>query len=190
MTYLILVLLFALAFGAYVLYEKYLVPQAEKQAKANFEKSQRSNAKEVAQIEQSLEHILERAQTLLEHTKGIEPDTVKQMGVGQLSEIGEKKERIEKTLQEVQTTLSKRAQSGSAGTLIKFFTGGGNKQSAIVEAAQAAGFYGNNSVNNFLTTVTQKFPEIKNRDQFLAKDEEQRAAIIRRVKTNNLPAGQ
>ena len=187
MTYLVLCLLFALAFGAWILYDKYLIPQAEKTAQNKLDRKMRSTAKEISQVEQSMKTMLERAETLLEHTESIDPETVKLMSVGQLAELGDDHDKVVKTLGKVQASLSKRAQNGTTGNLIKFFTAGGNKQNTLTSSAETAGFYGPKGINTFLTRVSETFPSIKNAKDFLALDEEKRAAIVRRVKSNNVP---
>jgi hypothetical protein len=178
------------AFGAYIFYEKVMVPTAANKARQDLSKIKLSNHRELANLQQQIEYTKDRVKQVLEMSEMIDSDLLQSTSIGQLSEVDNGLEAIGKDVQMIRSTLSKRAQSGVGGNFKNFFTLGGNKQSAIATAAEAAGFYGNNNINNFITVVMQKFPDIKNRDMFLALSEERREAIIRKVKTNNLPGNQ
>jgi hypothetical protein len=178
------------AFGAYIFYERVMVPTAANKARQDLSKIKLSNHREIANLQQQLEYTKDRIKQVLEMVEMIDSDLLQSSSIGQISEIDNYLESIGKDVQLVRSTLSKRAQSGVGGNFKNFFTQGGNKQSAIAIAAESAGFYGNNNINNFLTVVMQKFPDIKNRDMFLALSDERREVIVRKVKTNNLPGNQ
>jgi methyl-accepting chemotaxis protein len=188
---LFLPVLMAGGFSAYIIYKELIVPNVTRRVKDDFSKMQLSKNREIANIQQFLQTIKDRVTQLNETVELIDSDTLRQATVAEVGEIGDLIDSINKGLEQSKATLSQRARSGGRlGKAIGFFTNGGNKQSIVIQSAEAAGFYGANNVNTFLTVVAQKFPDINNRDKFINLSEERREAVIRKVKSNNLPGNQ
>jgi hypothetical protein len=190
MSYLILCLIIALAALAYMLYSKYVLPYAMNKVRDDFSKIQLSKNREIANLQQFLQNTSDRITVLQETVELIDSETLQQSTVAEVSEINNQINSIVKSLQLVQATLSRRAQAGTKGAVRNLFTMGGNKPTPITQAAETAGFYGKNGVNTFLNAVANKIPDVNTADKFLALSEDRREAIIRKVKTNNLPDGQ
>lgn len=190
MSYLIIGLIPTSLLGAYIFYEKYVLPNAMRKVRDDQSKIKISQNREIANLQNYIVATGDRATIVLETVEVMEGTTLQQASLGEITEVSHQFDTAIKTLQTAQLTLSKRAQSGTPGAFKNFFTLGGNKQSVVAQAAEAAGFYGNNNINAFLTVVAQKFPDINNREKFVALNEERREAVIRKVKTNNLPGNQ
>lgn len=187
MGYLILCLIFATAVGMYFLYDKYILPNVREQAKTEVWNIEKSKNKEVLKIQQALANINDSVETLFQHVDLMDTDVIKRMSLGEANEMAAQVQSIVMGLNKTQNKVSSRTQAGALGAIANPFKFGAKKELSPIQVyAEKASFHGNNSVENFLKAIKAQFPNINNKEQFLALNEEARLNVIRKVKQNNL----
>lgn len=165
---------------------KYFDPYIDEKVRAKVKDLQISSNKEVAQVQNTLNQVGTISQSLLDHVETIPDETIREMKLSELSDVGQQMELINKNLKQLHSSLSNRAQKGGSFFAKEFFANGGNKQYLLQDAATKAGFFGAQAINNFLVAVATKVPEINNREKFLQLPQDRREAIIKKVKINNV----
>lgn len=188
MGYLILILIFATAVTMYFLYDKYILPNVIEKAKTEVWNIEKSKNKEVLKIQQALANIKHDVETLYDHVDLMDTDVIRKMSLGEANEMAAQVQSIVRGLNKTQEKVSSRTQANALGAIPNPFKFGAKREVSPTEVyAQKASFHGPNGVDNFLKAIRNQFPNITNKEQFLALNEEARLNVVRKVKQNNLP---
>lgn len=188
MGYLILCMIFATAISMYFLYDKYILPNVREQAKAEVWNIEKSKNKEVLKIQQALANINDSVETLYDHIDLMDTDVIRKMSLGEANEMAAQVQSIVRGLNKTQEKVSTRTQANALGAIPNPFKFGTKRELSPLQVyAEKASFHGQNGSENFLKAIKAVFPNINNKEQFLAMNEEARLNIVRKVKQNNLP---